>query len=114
MPIVACPSCGEDEDLTGQRAGEAITLTCGRCGVRWERDTDPTCGLCGSTDVQGIPTSTLEEHGRANVRSPSGIRLAYYCWTCRAKDVTSSDPDPGPHPPPGTVSRDIRALRPDH
>lgn len=114
MPTIACPNCGEDEDLTGDRDGDAITLTCGACGVRWDRDTVPVYGLCGSTDVQGIPTSTLEEHGRAGVRAPSGIRLAYYCWDCRSKDVTSSRPIPGPHPPPGTSGRDLKALRPDH
>lgn len=111
MPMIACPNCGEDEDLTGERLGEAITLTCGACDLRWNRDTEPVCALCGSTDIEGIATSTLEEHGRANVRAPSGIRLAYYCWNCRGKDVTSSEPLRGPYPPPGTSSRDLRKLR---
>lgn len=110
MPIVACPHCGEDEDLTGTRTADAILLTCGACGHVWDRDTRLVCRLCGSDDIEGIPTSTLEEAGRAGVRTPSGIRLVHYCWACRGNDVTSTTPVQGPNPPPGR-SRDLRALR---
>jgi hypothetical protein len=110
VPIVTCPTCGEDEDLAGERQDDAIVLTCGTCGHRWDRDTRLACRLCGSEDVEGVPTSTLEEAGRAGVRTPSGIRLVYYCWACCGTDVTSSSPRPGPNPPPGG-SRDLRALR---
>lgn len=110
MPVVACPVCGEDDDLAGRREGEAILLTCGGCGHTWDRDTRPLCRLCGSQDVEGIPTSTLSESGRGDQWAPSGIRLVHYCWACRGNDVTSSSPGPGPHPPPGT-SRDVRRLR---
>ncbi len=65
MPVVACPVCGEDDDLAGERAG---------------------------------------------VRTPSGIRLVHYCWSCQANDVTSTSPVEGPQPPPGR-SRDLWALR---
>jgi hypothetical protein len=110
MPLVVCPRCGEDDDLSGQPVGGTIVLSCGACGERWDRETRLRCRLCGSEDVEGVPTSTLEEAGRAGVRTPSGIRLVYYCWDCRGSDVTSSSPDPGPHPPPGG-SRGLRALR---
>ncbi|WP_157042028.1 hypothetical protein [Nitriliruptor alkaliphilus] len=112
MATVVCPTCGEDDDLTGTQRGDAIVLTCGRCGATWDRDLRLSCRLCGSEDIEGIRTSTLEEAGRAGVRTPSGIRLVYYCWSCAASDVTSSTPDPGPHPPPGG-SGDLRALRRD-
>lgn len=111
MPAISCPSCGDDENLDGDRIGDAIVLTCGKCHHRWDRDTRSVCGVCGSHDIEGIPTSTLEEAGRAGVRTPSGIRLVYYCWSCRANDVTSSEPRSDPQPPPGR-SRDLRALRP--
>lgn len=115
MPVVACPACGEDEELTGRRdtgddGGDRLLLTCGRCGESWDRDTTLRCGLCGSQDVEGVPTSTLQEKGRGDQWAPSGIRLVYYCWACSADDVTSSRPRPGPHPPPGG-SRDLRAFR---
>jgi uncharacterized Zn finger protein len=110
VPTIACPRCGDDEDLTGEQRDEAIVLTCGACGHRWDRDTRPACRLCGAEDIEGVRTSTLEEAGRAGVRTPSGIRLVYYCWDCGGLDVTSSSPRPGPNPPPGG-SRDLRALR---
>lgn len=110
MPKVVCPKCGEDDDLNGTRSGENIVLTCGNCGHGWERGTTSVCRLCGSQDIEGIATSTLEEHGRAGVRTPSGIRQVHYCWSCRGNEVTSTTPSPGPHPPPGK-SRDLRALR---
>jgi hypothetical protein len=110
VPVVACPTCGEDDELTGTRSGDTILLTCGRCGHTWDRNTVLRCRVCGSEDIEGIPTSTLEEHGRAGVRTPSGIRLVHYCWSCRGNDVTSTNPTPGPNPPPGR-STDLRALR---
>lgn len=72
----------------------------------------PHCGEAdelGGEDIEGIATSTREEAGRAGVPTPSGIRLVADCWSCRGDDVTSSDPMPGPRPPPGR-SRDLRAL----
>ena len=110
MPLVNCPRCGEDEDLAGRRQGPAILLTCQTCGHEWDRDTRLACRLCGSDDIEGIPTSTLTEAGRGEQRTPSGIRLVHYCWACRGDDVLSSSPRPGPNPPPGS-SRDLRSLR---
>lgn len=110
MPLVSCPHCGEDEQLSGLRRRETILLTCDACGTTWDRDTRLVCSLCGSEDIEGIPTSTLQEAGRGEQRTPSGIRLVHYCWSCQANDVRSSTPQPGPHPPPGR-RHDPRALR---
>jgi hypothetical protein len=57
MPLVACPRCGEDEDLTGTRDGETILLTCGSCRQTWDRDaaaagTQP--GPAGAAALVGI------------------------------------------------------------
>lgn len=103
--VVACPSCGEAEDLIGVPVDGLIRITCGACGAGWDRDAQPRCGLCGGTDLAAIPTSTLEEHGRAGVRTPSGIRTAWFCWTCTGHDVTSTRPIPGPNPLPGRKRR---------
>lgn len=110
MPVVTCPACGEGEQLRGDEDGERIRLTCELCGATWDRDTTPSCRLCGSTDLQGVATSTLQDAGRGEQRAPSGIVLRYYCWTCRSHDVTSREPLQGPQPPPGT-GRDVRQLR---
>lgn len=110
MPVVACPHCGEDEELSGERDGDTIILACGACGASWDRDATLACGLCGSDEIEGIPTSTLQEAGRGDQRTPSGIRLVYYCWACLGDDVRSSSPRPGPQPAPGHT-RDLRSLR---
>lgn len=96
MPIVACPACGEDEELTGERGDERTLLRCDACGHRWDRDLRPTCQLCGSDDLEVVPTSTLEEAGRGQQRTPSGIRDLHVCWNCGARDATSADPAPAP------------------
>lgn len=110
MPVVACPVCGEDDHLAGTRDGDRITITCESCGASWDRDITPTCSLCGSTDLQGVHTSTLQEKGRGDQWAPSGIRIAWYCWSCTGMDVTSPSPVPGPNPPPGDA-KDLRSLR---
>jgi ribosomal protein L40E len=92
MPIIACPACGEDEALAGERREDRMLLSCERCGHRWDRDTTRRCRLCGSEDLEAVPTSTLEEAGRGDQRTPSGIRDAYLCWSCGARDATSTQP----------------------
>lgn len=110
MALVACPSCGEQEDLAGERRGEQILVTCGRCGTGFDRDTSPTCSLCGSGDLEAVATTILREAGRGEQWAPSGLRVAWYCWTCTGQDVTSPAPVPGPNPPPG-AGEDLRRLR---
>lgn len=110
MAVVACPSCGEDEDLAGERDGERIVLVCGRCAHRWERGTTPRCRLCGSDDLEAVRVDTLEEAGRGEQRTPSGLRLRHYCWACRSDDVTSGSPIVGPVAPPG-AGTDLDALK---
>lgn len=96
MPIVTCPSCGDADQLVGRRSPDGVTVTCGACGNRWQRDLSPTCTLCGSRDLTAVPTSTLEEAGRGDQRTPSGIREVFRCYGCGARDATSSSPVPDP------------------
>jgi hypothetical protein len=110
VALVSCPACGEDEGLRGEPRGERVMLTCERCGATWDRATTPTCGVCGSDDIEGIPTTTLRERGRGEQWAPSGVRLVFYCWACHSNDVTATDPRLGPLPPPG-AGRDLRTLR---
>jgi hypothetical protein len=110
MPVVACPQCLEDDELSGARHDDRIVITCGRCGTTFDRDTTPTCRLCGGVDLEPVHTSTLREAGRGEQWAPSGVRVAWFCWDCTGRDVTSPSPVPGPNPPPGSRD-DLRGLR---
>ncbi len=96
MPTVTCPVCGSGEDLEGRRSDDGVVIDCGACGHSWVRDLTPVCNLCGSTDLVAVPTATLEEAGRGDQRTPSGIRDVYRCYACGTKDATSSSPTPDP------------------
>jgi hypothetical protein len=111
MPTVTCPACGSADDLRGQRTGESVEVQCGACGHSWQRDLTSTCTRCGSTDLHAIPTATLEEAGRGEQRTPSGIRDVYRCQDCGAQDATSSSPvvDPAWDRRPRAVVRPARA-----
>lgn len=105
MVQLTCPACGEDDDLSGQRDGDAIVITCGACGASRDRDPTPRCGLCGSTELASTP-KPLWTSGRGEQRTPAAQRPAYACWDCGGRDVTSAHPQPGT---PGEVGH--RALR---
>lgn len=92
MPTVTCPSCGSVDELRGRRSADGVVVECGDCGHSWQRDLTPTCTVCGSTDLEAVPTATLEEAGRGEQRTPSGIRDVYRCYGCGARDATSSSP----------------------
>lgn len=96
MPTIVCPSCGDDENLSGSRrpTGE-LEVTCLACDTRWDRDTERRCALCGSTDLEYTPRP-LWEKGRGDQRTPAGRIAAYACWSCGGRDVTSARPVPGP------------------
>ncbi|MFP3913626.1 MAG: hypothetical protein ACLFWM_02030 [Actinomycetota bacterium] len=83
---VACPSCGEDEDLSGRREDARILLTCGRCGHEWMRRLDPRCSRCGSDDLQTVPVAIVEK-SRGTQLSVVGIRTVEMCWTCDRETI---------------------------
>lgn len=87
MISIACPACGEAERLSGSRDGEAIAMTCGSCGHRWERDTTPRCRHCGSDDLRYTP-KPLWEKGRGDQRTPAGRFDAWACNACGRADAT--------------------------
>lgn len=96
MPAIACPQCGEDDDLTGtKRADGTLEVTCGSCGAMWGRGAKPRCRLCGSEDLAYRP-KPLWEKGRGDQRTPAGRIDAYSCYQCGGRDVTSNEPIPGP------------------
>ena len=80
---IACPTCGEDEDLTGTRTEIGTTLTCGACGHEWLRSSTPTCPSCGSTDLQTVPLAIVER-SRGTQLSILGTRPIELCSDCDA------------------------------
>lgn len=80
---VACPACGEAEDLRGERSGDVITLQCVACGHVWPRDLVPRCETCGGEDVEAVPLAILEK-GRGTQLSIIGTRTIHLCYSCDA------------------------------
>ncbi len=83
---LSCPSCGEDDDLSGERVVEAIVVTCGACGHRWERSTKPSCPTCGTTELRTVPLAILEK-SRGTQLSMVGTRPIDLCPTCDAETI---------------------------
>jgi Zn ribbon nucleic-acid-binding protein len=83
---IACPACGESENLTGKRSDEKVVITCGACGQSWERPTSPTCSTCGSNELQQVPLAIVER-SRGTQLSVVGIRNVNLCPVCDADAI---------------------------
>ena len=105
MPEVVCPACGEDDDLSGRRREDAVVVTSGRCGTTFDRDLTPRCRACGSEELVRVSTNLLEDSGRGDMTTPTGIVRRWLCWACGARDATT----PGATPAAG----DWRSRRSD-
>lgn len=89
MPDIVCPACGEDEDLRGERRDERVVVTCGACDTSFDRDLTPRCTACGADELVPISTNLLEDSGRGDMTTPTGIVRRWLCWSCGARDATS-------------------------
>lgn len=78
---IACPACGEEDNLTGVRDDSQIVLNCGECGQEWARQLAPRCPRCGGEDLQTIPVAIVEK-SRGTQLSVVGIRTVDMCWVC--------------------------------
>ena len=85
---LACPSCGEDDDLSGERDGDQIEVTCGSCGHVWTRSTRPTCPACGRSDLRTVPLAILEK-SRGTQLSMVGTRPIDLCPDCDADTIAT-------------------------
>ena len=93
MPIIECQKCGEDADLTGRRVGEAIEITCNRCGHAWIRGTEPACPTCGGRKVRSFD-EPLIQRARGTAYSVVGQRTIYLCENCDAAKIEARTPPP--------------------
>ncbi|MGI9621465.1 MAG: hypothetical protein ACR2PK_01415 [Acidimicrobiales bacterium] len=81
--LVACPRCGEEEDLRGTNTDGVISVTCGSCDLTWDRDVQPRCPTCSSTDVRPAFEAVVEK-SRGTQLSMQSARLVHLCPTCDA------------------------------
>jgi predicted RNA-binding Zn-ribbon protein involved in translation (DUF1610 family) len=83
---IACPQCGETDDLRGSRGDTGIDMTCESCGFEWPRSLAPKCPTCGSTDMQTVPLAIVEK-SRGTQLSVLGTRPIDLCSTCDAEKL---------------------------
>jgi len=82
MAIIACAQCGEEENLDGERTGDIIEITCGSCGLVWDRDLTPSCETCGSADVRPAFQAIVDK-SRGTQLSIQTMRLVHLCPHCQ-------------------------------
>lgn len=105
MADVTCPACGEDEDLRGERSDDGVVVTCEVCGERFDRDLTPRCVACGGTELVEVTSNLLEDAGRGDMTTPTGLVRRWLCWGCGAEDAT--------HPGASSAGPGWRARRAD-
>lgn len=88
---IACPRCGEAENIRGEHSSEGIRITCGECGHGWMRDEEPDrCATCGCDDLVKRPHA-LTQYSRGTQLSIVGIAETMLCPVCDADMVEWSD-----------------------
>lgn len=90
MSVVACPVCGEDDDLAGEPQGAAIAVRCGRCAHAWVRDPTPACRRCGRKDLRAI-NRAVWERARGEQLSVVGASTVHLCPDCDSAELDASD-----------------------
>jgi hypothetical protein len=86
MPrIIACPECGEADDLAGSETSKGIRIECGACEHRWMRDDEPeTCATCGGAELVKRPYA-LTQYSRGTQLSIVGMGEIMLCPACDAE-----------------------------
>jgi hypothetical protein len=78
---IACPDCGEEDDLVGTAVSGHIRLHCGACDHEWSRSNQSECSTCGGTDLQVVPLAIVER-SRGTQLSILGTRPVTLCSAC--------------------------------
>lgn len=86
---VRCPSCGEQEQLSGRRVDGDILLTCHTCGYDGPRVATRRCETCGGDDVVERPRA-LVERSRGTQLSVVGYTTVALCRVCDADDLAAA------------------------
>jgi DNA-directed RNA polymerase subunit RPC12/RpoP len=78
---IACPECGEPDEISGSQVDGDIVLTCGACGHEWQRDLTVHCPKCAGTELRRVPLAIVEK-GRGSQLSIVGTRTIHLCVLC--------------------------------
>lgn len=84
--MLACPTCGEDERLRGERRDAEIDVVCEACGFEWSRAAEPQCNRCGGRDLFSAVAAIVEK-GRGTQLSVVGSRIVHLCEACDAPTI---------------------------
>lgn len=95
---IACSQCGEDENLDGERVADTITITCGECGLVWDRDLTAVCTTCGSDQVRKAFQAIVDK-SRGTQLSIQSMRLVYLCPDCEPELLADYLASKSPLPP---------------
>lgn len=98
LPEIACPECGEQEELRGSRDGTRILVTCESCGTGWERDLTPRCKTCGTDDVR-VAFQAVVEKSRGTQLSVTSLKQIWLCLICDAEQYEKVRETNRPLPP---------------
>lgn len=95
---LTCPACGRDDDLSGERDGDLIHITCSACDLTWDRDLTPRCPSCGRQDVRGAAQAVWEK-ARGTQLSIVSVHTVYLCPDCDADKLARVRESNTPLPP---------------
>lgn len=95
---LVCPSCGNDDHLSGERNGEVIHITCSACDLAWDRDLTPRCPDCGRDDVRAAAQAVWEK-SRGTQMSIVSVSTVYLCPDCDAEKLERVRESNTPLPP---------------
>ncbi len=79
--LVACPRCGECDDLVGRSVDDQIEVECQACGLTWLRNLQPQCAKCNSRDVRPAYEAVVAK-SRGTQLSMQSAKLIYLCEHC--------------------------------
>ena len=83
---LACPSCGETDQLRGTPDSAGISVVCEVCRFQWVRDPSPSCPSCGEGDQFSAIAAVIEK-GRGTQLSVVGTRIVHLCENCDAETI---------------------------
>lgn len=107
---VACPQCGEQDELSGRRVDGEVVLTCDRCGYDGPRVVRRTCPTCGGDQVVDRPKAVVER-SRGTQLSVVGYTTVSLCRTCDAHTLATALAHGGAVMPTELPTVDPQTLR---